>query len=563
MSSERSSRNIRSGEKKLKSLYNKNRRQFWGIAADFVKGKGKNNSRVVVRPFGMSKRKKALDKRFVSWYDIVTAKSEYFLFVKAYFMRKIVKNILIVIAFLLVIPVSVAITGFCTAPQFSDTYYGELGAMYQKLVHAEGKKIVILGTSSVAFGVDSALIQEELENSGGYTVCNFGLYGALGTKLMLDLSENQIKEGDIVVFAPELSAQTLSLYFSAREVWRAADGNYFLLGGLNGENYAEMAGNFPAFTAEKLEYLKKGGVKAEGVYRRASFDENCDMKCAERKGNVLSGGYDPDNPIVLSGELFSESFLRYLGDYAAAIRQKGAQLYYSFAPMNRLAVADASEETVDAFYEFLSDHLPCKVISDPNNYIMDEEWFYDTNYHLNEAGMTVRSVQLLEDLKNELGIFTPTKTQLPEKPPMLPPDVPDEEGDNTYADYFEYDLRDESWYIVGMSEEGKQLQSVVIPYSYQGKRVSGVAADVFAGNTAIEEIIVQKNIASLRDESFNGCTRLKRIVLRHDAPNELRVGYRLLEGTQANIFVKQSAYAAFQMDYTWGYYGERLVSDES
>lgn len=92
-----------------------------------------------------------------------------------------------------------------------------------------------------------------------------------------------------------------------------------------------------------------------------------------------------------------------------------------------------------------------------------------------------------------------------------------------------------------MNEEGRLLQSVVIPYQYEGRIVSGIAADVFAGNTAIEEITVQKNIASLRDESFNGCVNLSHIRLCHDAPNQLRVGYRLLEGTQARIYVKQSA----------------------
>ena len=62
----------------------------------------------------------------------------------------------------------------------------------------EGKKIVIVGGSSVAFGFDSQKIEQAFP---GYKVVNFGLYADLGTKVMLDLSEDHISEGDIVIVA--------------------------------------------------------------------------------------------------------------------------------------------------------------------------------------------------------------------------------------------------------------------------------------------------------------------------------------------------------------------------
>jgi len=480
-------------------------------------------------------------------------------------VKKVGRNIIIILAFLLVIPVAVAVTGFCSAPQFTETYYGELGAMHSRLKHAEGNKIVIIGTSSVAFGVDSALIEEELAAGGAeYTVCNFGLYGAIGTKAMLDLSRKYIGEGDVVVFAPELSSQTLSLYFSAKEFWRAADGNFYLLNDLAKENLPEMTGTFAAFTAEKMKYAQSGGIVTEGVYQRASFDERCDMKLAAREGNIMTGGYDPENPIVLSGDVFEPAFLEYLNDYAKEIQSRGARMCFSFPPMNRLAVQDGSNEAIESFYAFLTDRLSFKVISNAAHYIMDAEWFYDTNYHLNEAGMTVRSIHLLEDLKNELGIYAPTRAEYPEKPPFRPPVQSDEEGDNTFASYFVFG-EDESGnaYITGMTEEGKRLESVVIPFSYRGKPVTGFAANVFENNETIREITVQRNVSYLRDNSFSGCKRLERVVLLHDSPAEIRTGYRLLDGTAANVCVKQRALSAFQTDYTWGYYAERTVGYEA
>lgn len=77
---------------------------------------------------------------------------------------RVMAAVWIVVLFLLPIVVLCAI-GF-SASRFGDTYYGELAPMWKKLKTAEGPKIVIVGNSAVAFGVDSALLQEELEADG-------------------------------------------------------------------------------------------------------------------------------------------------------------------------------------------------------------------------------------------------------------------------------------------------------------------------------------------------------------------------------------------------------------
>ena len=73
----------------------------------------------------------------------------------------------------------------------------------------------------MAFGVDSALMERELP---GYTVVNFGMYAALGTTVMLDLSQDLVREGDIVILIPEQQEQTLSGFFDPAVMWQGADG---------------------------------------------------------------------------------------------------------------------------------------------------------------------------------------------------------------------------------------------------------------------------------------------------------------------------------------------------
>ena len=115
----------------------------------------------------------------------------------------------VIIGFIAILAPFVSVVAFAVSmpAQYTDTFVGELNEKVDRLYEIDEPKIVVVGGSSVAFGLDSAM----LEKYTGMPVVNFGLYAALGPKVMLDLSRDGIKEGDIVIIAPELDAQTLSL----------------------------------------------------------------------------------------------------------------------------------------------------------------------------------------------------------------------------------------------------------------------------------------------------------------------------------------------------------------
>ena len=132
----------------------------------------------------------------------------------------------IMLAVVIVLPLIAALSiCFAIPPQYSETYLGELAAKYERLKDTDGAKIILIGGSNLAFGVDSATIEEYMN----MPVVNFGLYATLGTKLMLDLSKANIDKGDIIVVCPEMDPQTLSLYFNAEAAWQAADSDYSML----------------------------------------------------------------------------------------------------------------------------------------------------------------------------------------------------------------------------------------------------------------------------------------------------------------------------------------------
>lgn len=462
----------------------------------------------------------------------------------------------------LILPFTPILYGFFAEAQFTETYYGELSDMYRKLSSAQGKKIVFIGTSGIAFGVNSRQIETDLKEMGAeYTVCNFGLYGALGTKLMLDLSEDYISEGDIVVVMPELEAQELTLYFSAEHVWRAMDGDFSMLSGVKSENRSAMVGGFAQFVSEKYEAAQEGGKTAEeGVYRKSSFDENCDMSYA-RGYNAMLGGADANFPIRFSEELIAEDFIEYLNAYNALTAERGATVYFSYPAMNAAGIeSDDLSADLLTFNTFLREKLDFKIISDPHDCVMEKEWFYDSNFHLNSSGAVVNSHRLTREILNELSLSAEYSYVDPEMPPM-PENNGQIEGnfDNAFADFFEYEEKDGGYRIVALKEAGKALDEIVVPYSYDGKVITSFAAETFNGCAALKKIILQKNIRTIADNSFVGCTALESLVLQDFAPTNCSVGFYLFEEeSTCKVYVSEKYYRDYLGDYFWSHYAERL-----
>ncbi|MDE7384896.1 MAG: hypothetical protein K2M84_03955, partial [Anaeroplasmataceae bacterium] len=134
-------------------------------------------------------------------------------------MKRLIKLFLFIM--LLTIPFIITISVVeNTKDQYDNTYLAELKDKISLLKNTKEKKIILVGGSSLPFGIRSDLIEQELPE---YKVVNFGLYATLGTKAMMDLSKINIQEGDIVILSPELNSQTYSLYFNPKSILQALD----------------------------------------------------------------------------------------------------------------------------------------------------------------------------------------------------------------------------------------------------------------------------------------------------------------------------------------------------
>ena len=472
-------------------------------------------------------------------------------------MKKKLAVICITLALLLSMPAVLLAWGFGLPAQYGDTFMGELKYKVDLLENTPGQRIVLVGGSGVAFGVDSALMERELP---GYSVVNVGMYAALGTTVMLDLSEPYIRDGDIVILIPEQQEQTLSDWFDPAVMWQGLDGAFELLSSLPADKLGQLAGSFPEFAGQKFSYVFQGEPpRPQGVYRRDSFNERGDVVSALCAQNEMPGGYDANTPIRFDADMVTEEFALRVREYAQAVMEKGAVLWYSFCPMNARAVEGAAEN-IDAFYELLQEKLGLPLAGDPHDFILDAGWFYDTNFHPNSSGKTVYTRELIRAIKAMLGDSSPTDIVLPEMPELAGTEL--WTGDDRDGDCFTYEEQDGALTVTGLTAEGLDRGLLIVPSTWNGLPVSAIGANAFAGAEHLREIVIQRNIRYIGDKTFDGCVILERIILEQDTPSACRVGQGLLEGTGARVYVPADALSAYRTDYFWSVYGALILPHE-
>lgn len=463
-----------------------------------------------------------------------------------------------------VIPFLLIAAGIFLLPGvFGTTFLGELTDKYERLCSIPDAKIVVVGGSSVAFGLDSSLLEELC----GMPVVNFGLYATLGSKIMLDLSLPEIGEGDIVVLAPELDPQTLSLYFNAEAAWQACDSNMSMLWRLDYDNLGDMLGGAFGYLADKLKYLRLGAFDPPGVYNSASFDEYGDI-VYPRPYNVMTFGYDINKPLSFSTSDYSAEFIEYLNEYIAVCEKRGAKVCYAFPPMNASAVAagtDASD--YGALYDFLCESLDCEILGSPADYIMDEAYFYDSNFHPNDAGTVLHTSHLAEGLRRFTGDTRILVCEIPEPGTRPAADVGSGE-DGIWSELFVYEpFRSSAGKIIGYIVTGTAgtahtMTSLEIPATWQGLPVMEIGERVFEECGSLRAVTIRGNIVSIKSGAFAGCPTLSELHIYNESETTMSVDQtKLFDGAADGITIwlySEASYESYVTGYFWGNYGSMM-----
>jgi len=461
--------------------------------------------------------------------------------------------------------------------QYSETYYAELIDKYDLLKNEENKKIVFIGGSSLPFGLRSDLIEEEFDD---YKIIDFGLYGTLGTKLMMDLSREFISEDDIVILSPEIDRQAYSLYFNPEATLMATDGADEMLNCLSFIDKVDLMYSYGSFSRDKLSYyFNNNSPNPDGIYRRDSFNEYGDIK-VDRPSNIMNNGYDSSNPISITKDLLDSEFVQYVNKYSEDVHSKHAKIYFNYSCVNELSIT-SSKTLRDEFELEVNRQISFDVLNPLQDSIMDYRYFYDTNFHLNSTGAICYTKTIINGLKNKLGIpvvkdneDNPTQEDfdMPKPPEIIHPVIDEEEiinadftsykgeDNNQFDSYFEYILVGDSYQISGIKDLYINIEEVILPTVHEGKAVTSLNTDALYGCINLKTIHIGNSYRNLQEKCFNGCISLQYIRIYQTDPNYIiPSNANLLDGCNRDVKICVPRDKGYTIGYTWEHYRDYFL----
>ena len=269
-------------------------------------------------------------------------------------------------------------------------------------------RLIFAGASNLAFGLDSKLIEKELD----VNVINMGLHGNFGLDFILNNVAMNIRQGDVVVLSIEYYLDemfykdidyVLNVYPDAEKYvsrdpdFYAQELKYFV--SESQESWKRMSNTFfdkaLKFKEAKVFISDKVHSYDTLIYSRSVFNEN---------GDVISH-LGKQYPFELRGRTPLEvkdysGNIRKLNNFAGEVEKKGGRVYFTFASYPE-SEYEKNRKAVKDFETQLNNELKIKIITTPEELVYSDSLFFDTVYHLNEEGRNKRTGLLISKLKEE------------------------------------------------------------------------------------------------------------------------------------------------------------------
>ncbi|MEK6236358.1 MAG: hypothetical protein N2C14_16750 [Planctomycetales bacterium] len=341
-------------------------------------------------------------------------------------------------------------------PDRTELKSGYMAALRDKVELVKttpGSRVLFVGGSNVAFGVDSGYFESAL----GRPAINLGLHGALGLEFYLRVAEEHARPGDIIVLLPEYSMLRGQLEPNERLIRMLLRQHPGAARYVDWKNFCdEVALSEAAFwtqlaikqislehdpheslvremkehkrnsqivmkrlARELLSFREKHGdhgktpipmknlraianskiKRKHGVYRRSDFNDRGDMVGHHHLGSKLTA-----KKIRPVGAVQIEKLERVadrLNAFARACRTKGVTLYLSYSPLPQPAFK-GSRRALSHLHRNLKELLDIPIVNSPETLVFPQGEFYDSMAHLTLAGKKKRSRILLEGLVRHL-----------------------------------------------------------------------------------------------------------------------------------------------------------------
>jgi len=280
-------------------------------------------------------------------------------------------------------------------PGQDNTYLAATIDKHDVAASAPGQRLLLVGGSSVSFGVDS----QALHNALGLQPVNLGLHAGLGLDFMLNEARDLMRPGDVVLL--NLEYQHLLADATDLTIMQLLE-------------YRPESVEYLTWSQRKrlldcgLVYLRKVIGKAvksrkrdhQPGYAREEFNSYGDV-IGHHDSRSL---YVDSGPVAEWGAIDArhvESAIDKLNAFAEECRQQEIQIFYA-QPAIAEDVYEACRESIDHLDRAVSSRVRIPMLNHATEVVYPAELFYDTPYHLLLEGKRRKTALIISRLGGKL-----------------------------------------------------------------------------------------------------------------------------------------------------------------
>ncbi len=284
-----------------------------------------------------------------------------------------------------------------------NSYLGASADKERLLATAPGARIVFVGGSNLAFGLDSEMVERRL----GRHPVNMGVHGYFGLPFMLREAKVALRSGDVVVLTPEYEHFIF-------EDWGRGKGLLLKSWALTAWLSPQALRHAPVEVVEEMFLTRKGiqaildgyhmvgDKKIDPIYGRHNFNRYGDLVLPEALADRVFS-YPPGVvPVTYPPNLaVMESMVGHLRVFVAWCRAHDVQVLWASPPWLREKYL-ANARTIEELEAVVARKVPVEIVLRGREANLPTSRFFDTEYHLNRSGRRERTEFLCERLARAL-----------------------------------------------------------------------------------------------------------------------------------------------------------------
>jgi hypothetical protein len=257
-------------------------------------------------------------------------------------------------------------------------------ALLEDAKNHKSLSIIMIGGSNVSFSSNSKILKDSLNRP----IINTGLIAGLGLKFMLDHTSKYLLPGDIVVISPEYEH-----FFNTKAYGECTLGTLFYM-------YPSIGKEFNLAQINTVVCGISGSIQqiisanlARSNYKRLGFNEFGDYVAHWQLPSKPHG-----LPLLDTFKDINTDFLDYYSQKVSLWRSQGIKVII-IPPPHPEKSHKIIKERIDALIPELESRGINFAIP-PEEFVYDESLFFDSRYHLNYTGLTIRTARVLEIIRS-------------------------------------------------------------------------------------------------------------------------------------------------------------------